>query len=422
MNHKNTGLKLEPIVLGEHFILGSSVSLGGGEILQPDGQWDEYLPTKDEFQTLTDRDPLACTLFGTTNAIEILIRRVYGTERNYSDRWLAKATDTDKKGGNDPHAVAEFIRKNGVVEESVWPLKGIKTFAEFYANFPQNLYQLALSFISEFAFGHEWVPTYQVNIKEAQAALMEGLKYSPLGVSVYAWERRQDGIYYKPKNAPGDTHFPVCYGYEEGKYWKILDSYDQPLKRYTWDSIFGVAKRYTLDRQVINEGAFATFLKWLKALVLGTPKPPETPPVTPQEPITEPQTPPAPPTPSPAPTPSKLQTFCLAIKQHEGWFPGSRSQKNNNPGNCRFSSQGYLPIYGHVGKDPQSFAIFKDYATGYLYLQNLVKSKISVNPKQSFYAFFEVYAPSFENDSKHYAEVVAKACGVSPSDPVSKIL
>jgi hypothetical protein len=79
-------------------------------------------------------------------------------------------------------------------------------------------------------------------------------------------------------------------------------------------------------------------------------------------------------------------------------------------------------MYGHVGKDPQNFAIFQDYATGYLYLQNLIKYKINQNPNQNFYAFFEVYAPSFENDSKHYAEVVAKACGMKATDLVSKIL
>jgi hypothetical protein len=71
------------------------------------------------------------------------------------------------------------------------------------------------------------MPTYQVNPLDAQSSLMIGLQYSPLGVSVYAWERRPDGIYHKPKNAPGDTHWAVCYGYEDGKYWKIYDSYDK---------------------------------------------------------------------------------------------------------------------------------------------------------------------------------------------------
>ena len=413
---KNYGLIIEPIVEGEHYILGGYGSLKGA-VLQPDGQWDEYLPD-DEFQALDDKDPQACTLFGTTNAIEILIRRVYGTERNYSDRWLAKATATDTKGGNDPHYVAEFIRKSGMVEETVWPLKGIRSFADFYANFPTNLYQLALAFIAEFSFGHEWVPTYQVDITKAQAALMEGLKYSPLGVSVYAWERRPDGIYHKPKNARGDTHFPVCYGYEEGKFWKIYDSYDNSRKKYAWGSIFGIAKRYTVTRQVASDGTFATFLKWLSALVFGTP----TPPVKPRETApTATETPK--PVPTPPPAPSRLDAFCEAIKIHEGWFPGSRSFRNNNPGNCRYSSQGYLDIYKPVLKDPQNFAIFKNYETGWLYLKNLVRTKIQANPQQSIIVFFEMYAPAEDkNDPMSYARAVAAAVGLKTSDSISKLL
>lgn len=29
---------------------------------------------------------------------------------------------------------------------------------------------------------------------------------------------------------------------------------------------------------------------------------------------------------------TKIEKFCEAVKEHEGWFPGSRSQRNNNPG------------------------------------------------------------------------------------------
>lgn len=110
-----------------------------------------------------------------------------------------------------------------------------------------------------------------------------------------------------------------------------------------------------------------------------------------------------------------LQKMCLAIKKHEGWYEGSRSWRNNNPGNCRYSSVGYLAKYGVVEKDKDNFAIFKDYATGYLYLQNLILEKCRKNPNQNLYAFFEVYAPSFENDSKHYARIVATAMNVDPS-------
>jgi len=128
--------------------------------------------------------------------------------------------------------------------------------------------------------------------------------------------------------------------------------------------------------------------------------------------------------PTPVPANNLLNTFCLAIKKHEGWIlnPPSRSVRNNNPGNCRYSSVGYLPIYEPVKKDAQNFAIFKDYATGFLYLKNLVKSKVKAHPTWTFYQFFENYAPSFENDSRRYAEIVAKECTLSPNTQVSVLL
>lgn len=157
-----------------------------------------------------------------------------------------------------------------------------------------------------------------------------------------------------------------------------------------------------------------------------------------------PQTQQEPPTPSPVsepvPTPtakpvSLLTTVCLSIKQHEGWAPpgvtingvtyplGTPSFRHNNPGNCRYSNVGYLPIYGKVRKSPENFAIFKDYATGWLYLTNLVKSKVAEHPTWTIYQFFADYAPTTDgNDPIKYAEMVARNCGVSATALMKSIL
>ena len=111
----------------------------------------------------------------------------------------------------------------------------------------------------------------------------------------------------------------------------------------------------------------------------------------------------------------KLDDFCRAIRDYEG-KAGDRNYRNNNPGNCRYSSVGYLPVYGHVGKDAQNFAVFGTYALGWLYLQNLVKYKINTNPGQTIIDFFKVYAPSSDgNDPVRYAAYVAGQCGAAPS-------
>lgn len=113
--------------------------------------------------------------------------------------------------------------------------------------------------------------------------------------------------------------------------------------------------------------------------------------------------------------PDYLILLCEAIKEYEGWFPNSRSFRNNSPGNCRYSPVGYLPKYGEVKRDPQNFAIFKDYETGWLYLKNLILSKASRNPSWNLVSFFKEYAPEADhNDPVRYTTWVGKKMGVNP--------
>ena len=112
-----------------------------------------------------------------------------------------------------------------------------------------------------------------------------------------------------------------------------------------------------------------------------------------------------------------LQDMLLAIKKHEGWYPGSRSYRNNNPGNIR-GGQWKLA----VGKDSSGFCVFKTYADGYITLQTLVlnaaRGKSTVyKPTDTLRTFFRRYAPPDDNNNAyHYAEVVATAMGVDPDN------
>lgn len=138
--------------------------------------------------------------------------------------------------------------------------------------------------------------------------------------------------------------------------------------------------------------------------------------------------------PPPAPKPKRdlLREFCLAIREYEGFYApgehpsyptGTKSWRNNNPGNCRYSSKGYAPMYGKVKKDKDNFAIFGDYATGWLYLQNLVKGKIKDNPEWTLVNFFQVYAPAEDhNDPVAYAKYVAKKLRVPVETRVKQLL
>jgi len=130
-------------------------------------------------------------------------------------------------------------------------------------------------------------------------------------------------------------------------------------------------------------------------------------------------------------TMNKLEVFCNAIKEHEGYFPNSRSFRNNNPGNFKFSKRGYKAIYGTVHSDPKGFAIFKDYATGWLYLKNFITNcctdKTSVyQSTMTLTQFFKVYCEDDpttpENDPVIYAQVVAKKLGVGTDFIIKDLL
>jgi hypothetical protein len=146
---------------------------------------------------------------------------------------------------------------------------------------------------------------------------------------------------------------------------------------------------------------------WRRFMNPQSPAPTPPPDVPPLAPVPEPLT--------PTEKDNLLSAMCYAVREHEGWYPGSRSQRNNNPGNTKVSPVGYLPVYEPVKKDPQGFAIFKDYATGWRYLENLILSHASKYSEYTLSQYFKVYAPAADNnDPVRYASVVAKKMGVSP--------
>lgn len=413
MERKHYGLILEPLKPTD-FVLGTSQSLEakyGAEAVNPSGDWSNFTPSEEDQSTMTG-DTWACTNFNTIDAVEMLHRLQYGAPLNLSDRFSAVMSGTKPGVGNSPQKAADSLRRDWSVLEPEWP--DVNTVEEFFAPIPASLKTLAVGRGAEFEFGYQVVPNSAASIKAA-------LRTSPVCIAVTAWVEK-NGVYVRGDFS--ENHWTTIIKVLDNGNYKVFDSFYPFIKEVHPSAAQSLAMSYYLKKQIASEGAWRKFLRLLASL-FAAPAPipgmPERPPFPPIEPPVEPPKPPVP-APKPVPAKSKLEPFCLAVRAHEGWYAGSRSWRNNNPGNCRYSSVGYAKMYGHVGKDDKNFAVFRDYATGWLYLNNLVKAKISANPSQDFYAFFEVYAPSFENDSKHYAAVVAKACGLKPTDPVSKVL
>lgn len=262
---KNYGF-LPVEVTPDQYLFGSDQIKG--EVLVPDGQWYGYLPEV-EYQRQFGLETMNCTVYGTLNCLEMLFKRVFNIEVNHSERFVGIHSGTTPNG-NNPHVVAETIRKTaGCVEDMLLPFsESINTWEKYYGPIPlpAQLNKLGLDWVKNYDFKHDWVryPGLQMTTEELQKTLMEALKYSPLGVSVDAWNQRR-GLYYKKKGAV-DNHWTTLYGYEKGKHWLVFDSYDSTHKKLEWDYDFGFVKRYTLSKKevVVNESLWSAILRLLR--------------------------------------------------------------------------------------------------------------------------------------------------------------
>lgn len=118
-----------------------------------------------------------------------------------------------------------------------------------------------------------------------------------------------------------------------------------------------------------------------------------------------------------------VRDFAMAIQRKEGWYPGSRSYRNNNPGNVKYVGQ-----RNAIGKDPQGFAVFKSYKDGFDYLCWMIanakagKSKI-YTPDMTIEDFFKVFAPSGDkNDPMKYARDVREWTGAGTNYKIKDLI
>jgi hypothetical protein len=255
---KDYGLKLD-LPSPEHYVFGG---LGGVamEVIHPSRDWRPFLPMK-EYQNLQGVEPYACVSFSTLNAVEILIRKKYGEERNYSDRFLASISGT-KEGGNTPQVVSEALRHRGVVKQEAWPFDS-KTFEEFYRDIPEDVMSLAKDFTDEFEFKHDFVPPNHTAITSA-------LECSPLLISVAAWFTNGEGRYYRPAGMT-DNHATTLVYESPGEFMQVFDSYadgedDPSLKEVVWEAVPIMAKRFWIEKRKKQETSEQSFWSFLKLL------------------------------------------------------------------------------------------------------------------------------------------------------------
>jgi len=218
---------------GRDWVLGG-VSGFNGEVLCENGQWDNYLPEY-ETQFRDGFDAYACVTFSTLNAIETLLKHK-GVVVNLSDRYIAKKSETTCEFGNYMAKVAQTLRDFGAPEEKDYPWGG--TSCETYYNaIPSEIEPLAEAFRNEYEVQYQWLGNDNESRKEA-------LKFSPVTVAVNSGDGAINGIITSQRT--GYNHCVMCYGFEDGKYWKIYDHYDNKYKKYAWDYKFGANMMFAI--------------------------------------------------------------------------------------------------------------------------------------------------------------------------------
>ena len=235
------------------------------EILQENGQWDKFLPPI-EIQHNKIFDSYNCAGYGTLNALEILMLRKFGKSINFSERYTGICAGTYPPG-NNPQTVITSIRGSGLIEEIYLPFTSFDTemtLENYYSPKPMrdSLKNKGKRFLEEYTIQHEWV--YQPGEKMSPIKLKAALKSSPLGVSVNAWSK--EGELYIKEKGTRDNHWTLLFGYEDEKFWKIYDSYENNIKHLAWDYDFGYMKRYHISRTIIpvKKNIFQKFIGYVK--------------------------------------------------------------------------------------------------------------------------------------------------------------
>lgn len=117
-----------------------------------------------------------------------------------------------------------------------------------------------------------------------------------------------------------------------------------------------------------------------------------------------------------------LRDLALAHQWHEGYYRGSRSWRNNNPGNLRNGPP----------SDKGGFTIFKTFAAGFAALEADLRIKIcgqsrhidySKNPK--FIDYVRIYAPADDGNSpSSYVQALCRMLSkynLKPDTPLSQM-
>lgn len=251
----------------EAYVLGG---MGGLPkiVLQDNGDWSDFLPVY-EPQFNANFDSHGCAVFGSENAIEILLKRIEGKEYNFSERFIYILSGIRPPGG-DPHKVIEIIRRNGLIENDSLPFTD--SFTEFLTPDPMEAKYLVEAAKFPYDLQHEYLWKGEKSIDEKRGIIKECLRYSPIGLAVTAWIKNEKGEYID--GGKPNTHWCVGIKVDSEDRIHVFDSYDQSVKILSKDHHFQIAKRFLLTSKELKpkknwlQDAFSNLGSFLKDLLV----------------------------------------------------------------------------------------------------------------------------------------------------------
>ncbi len=260
--NKNFGIVEDIIELGAYVFGDSNIPRVP---FQPDGNWEPFLP-KYEPQA-EDFETSGCTVWGSQNQIETFIKRVYGYEPNYSERFTYVLTGIKPEKGTDPQNTYECIRKHGLIPNQLLTVP--RTIEEFTdtTKITPTMRRIGKEWLDKHDFKHEWLwgnippANYMEIIKEA-------LPFGPLGVSVSAWNQSIDSAgnkVYVSNEGSVNNHFCMLYKIDKHGYPWVFDSYDHSKKRLSKDHTIRRAKLIFIQNRTPR--GFRLYMKVLEELI-----------------------------------------------------------------------------------------------------------------------------------------------------------
>ena len=202
-------------------------------VLQENGDWSNFLPDYECQIVGQSFDTMACVTFSMLNCFESLYQRLFGVNVNFSDRFIAKLSGTDKYNGNFAMNVLTAIRTYGLVDERDWPMDNsfIKK-DQYYSTIPDPVLTKGKTVLSLY------IPNGEVVYPVTKENMLINLKYSPLQVIIN-----------------NSTHAVTCFGQDVNSgQAKIFDHYKffgTNIYNYDWSKI-NYAMRFSLAQIVAN--------------------------------------------------------------------------------------------------------------------------------------------------------------------------